>query len=166
MNVLYSTQTPNIDLSGLTQLLDITATAPVTVAANIRFENLNGDGGNYVNRFILDGVLVLPDSTTLVDIGTTAYVIQSRIVTMLAGQVLQFYGQGTINDTNVTATVSLFDITPITADEILSEIGQELIDQVIAAIADHDIIVKPTTKVLGSCPPTVTKMPKIVQRCP
>ena len=173
MNILYNNHLTNTDLTSLIKLLEVTSTSPIVVMVNIRFENLNGTGGDYTNRLMLDDTIILPDNKTTIDANTTRFVIQGRQVTMLEGQTLQFFAQGVSGDTNAGVLISLFDVTPLTANQI-TDMGDTITAQVLAAIANHDIIVRPITKVLspgkgsrsdriiiGPCKQKVTPVPQI-----
>lgn len=151
MDILYNNTFDNVDLSTSTQLASVTANRDLLLLTKIEVTGASGAGGDYSIQMWLDDKLVVPDRAVPIAAGITAFVVESKQMLLVEGQVVSFYLQGLGGDTDVSVGFVVADVTPVGSAEIVETVADPLIAAVEAALAELDITVRPTRTVVGTC---------------
>ncbi len=162
MHLLYTSKVPNLDISNSLKIVEIAVSVDMFVSMVVKYEQLPGIGGNYSTQLLLDNIIIAPDRTVPVAPVLSSFIVQSRSVIVRAGEKLEYYTRGLSGDTNVTITVSIMDVSPISGDQLVQDIEGDLIARVVNAIGQHEFIIQPTKTVLGPCKQPVVKTPKVL----
>lgn len=139
MAILKSETHTGINISGQTVVLTYThplTKEPVTVLPRVDVGQPAGGpvqgGTNYVVQALIDGTQVSPPSSIPFQPGQTKGVLQGRHIALMSGDVLTVHIQGAAGDISVNVTASLFNSTPLQAEDIAPIVGGG------AVVIDHN----------------------------
>lgn len=135
------------------QVADYTYGGSTDIIVLIRVDLIGIAGGLIYNlKVACNGSQLAPDSAITVGDGITTAVIQSRNLMLRTGDNLTISLTGGPEDTSVTITVSIADVTPVSSADIVTMVSPELANAVQDAIRDLEVIVKPQRIILGPIP--------------
>lgn len=166
MRTLYDEPFSNLDITTEKVIASFTVSGQnVALIVMVNVDDIVGSGGEYSARLYIDDKLVVPDRKVFCDPGATSVSFQSRDIVVYEDGVLSVKLKGLPGDTDVSGRLMLIDNSPVTTQEVAS-IVMSIVPEINQAIVDNidklNILVKPETKVIGSCVQKILTQPNVL----
>lgn len=164
MRTLAEFDVSAVDVSSELAVVEYTADAPVYLSISLSVLNLSGTGGAYRFRLYLGDAVFVPDYDISVAAGLTNIALQSKNILLATGNVATLSVLGQPGDTAVDIVGFVIDIAPVTSEDVVNIIGEDIEDTIVSSLEEHEINVYPQRVVLGKCRTPLTRMPVALPR--
>lgn len=157
MKKLKTSSVLNVSLEDFVQILEYTALKNVYVTPTITATNLAAIPYNYTGRVIINDIIVTPERSIIVN-ALSSIKMTGKPFVLATGDVLKISLKGNVNDVAADVTASLYDVTPIDAEDfaaiIIPEIEQaisEFIPTINLTVSNSRSVLSPAASLIKGC---------------